>query len=359
MATITERRDAIGNVTFQARIRRAGYPPLSRTFPSRMQAVLWAEAVENELDKRDEQRAVDIALRKIAETAPPDRLTLGDLLQRYVDRVTPDKRSAIEEAWRIRGLMKHPIARCPIIALGTLQAAEWRDWRLKRVTGSTVKRDLNLLGHVIEIARIEWSIKIDSNPFRLIRHPRENPPRERRLNGDEEDRLIQACDGASRYMQRIIVLALETAMRRSEIVGLEWERIDFERSRILLDRTKTGASRYVIPSTRAANELLKIRHELQTWARARRCEVPPRVFPGLTPNAVGLCFERTVHRAGIRDFRFHDLRHEAISRMFEKGLTVMEVAQISGHQTLQMLKRYTHLQMGDLAKKLDGKSGGA
>ncbi|MEX3974031.1 tyrosine-type recombinase/integrase [Paraburkholderia caribensis] len=359
MATITERRDACGNTTFQARIRRAGYPPLSRTFPTRMQAVLWAEAIEHELDQREVQRTADIALRRLADTAPPDRLTLGDLLQRYLDRVTPSKRAAVEESWRIRGILKHPLARCSVVTLGAQQVAEWRDWRLKSVSGSTVKRDLNLLGHVVEIARIEWGIKIDGNPFRLIRHPRENPPRERRLNGNEEDRLIQACDGASRYMQRLIVLALETAMRRSEIVGLEWERIDFERSRIFLDRTKTGVSRYVIPSTRAVNELLKIRHELHMWARARRCEVPPRVFPGLTTNAVGLCFERTVCRAGIKNFRFHDLRHEAISRMFEKGLTLMEVAQITGHQTLQMLKRYTHLQMGDLARKLDRKPGGA
>ncbi|TXC86452.1 integrase [Paraburkholderia azotifigens] len=359
MATITERRDARGNTTFQARIRRAGYPPLSRTFPGRMQAELWATAIDGELDQREAQRAADIALRKVADAAPPDRLTLGDLLLRYRDRVTPGKRAAIEEGWRIRGLLGHPLARCPVVTLAPPQVAEWRDWRLKSVTGSTVKRDLTLLRHVIEIARIEWGIKLDSNPFTLIRQPRENPPRERRLNGDEEYRLIQACDGASRYMQRLIVLALETAMRRSEIVGLEWERIDFQRSRILLDRTKTGVSRHVIPSTRAVNELLKIRHELQAWARARRCEVPPRVFPGLTPNAVGLCFERTVRRAGIHDLRFHDLRHEAISRMFEKGLTVMEVAQISGHQTLQMLKRYTHLQMGDLARRLDRKPGGA
>jgi integrase len=357
MATITERRDARGNTLFQARIRRAGYPPLSRTLPSRMQAVLWAEAVESELDKRDEQRTVDIALRKVAETAPPDRLTLGDLLLRYMDRVTPDKRAAVEEGWRIRGILKHPLARCPVITLGTLQVAEWRDWRLKSVTGSTVNRDINLLSHVIEVARIEWGINIDGNAFQRIRRPRENPPRERRLIGDEEQKLMEACDSASSYMRRLIVLALETAMRRSEIIGLEWDRIDFEKQRILLTRTKTGVSRHVVPSTRAINELLKIRYELREWARIRRCELPPRVFPGLTPVAAGQCFERTVHRAGIKDLRFHDLRHEAISRMFEKGLTVMEVAQICGHQTLQMLKRYTHLEMRDLAKKLDRKPG--
>jgi len=357
MATITERRDTRGNTLFQARIRRAGYPPLSRTLSTRIQAVLWAEAVENELGKRDEQRAVDIALRKIAETAPPDRLTLGDLLQRYMERVTPDKRAAIEEGWRIRGLLKHPLARCPVVTLGTPQAAEWRDWRLKSVTGSTVNRDINLLGHVIEVARIEWGIKIDCNPFRLIRRPRENPPRERRLSPAEESRLLQACESASMYMQHIIVLAVETGMRRKEIIELEWDRINFDKRRVHLTQTKTGASRGVGLSSRALNELLKILHELREWARVRCYELPPRVFPGLTAVAVGECFERTVRRAGIKDLRFHDLRHEAVSRMFEKGLNPMEVAQISGHQTLQMLKRYTHLQIGDLAKKLDKKPG--
>jgi integrase len=357
MATITERRDARGNVTYQARIRRAGYHPLSSTFATRMQAALWAEAVESELDKRGDQRAIDIALRKVAETAPPDRLTLGDLLERYMERVTPDKRAAVEEGWRIRGLLKHPLARCPIATFGTVQVAEWRDWRLKTVTGSTVNRDLNLLGHVIEVARDEWGVKIDSNPFQRIRRARENPPRERRLAPAEESTLLQACEAASGYMRRLIVLAIETGMRRKEIIELEWERIDLERRRIHLTQTKTGSSRGVGLSTRALNELLKILHELKEWARKRCCELPPRVFPGLTPVAVGQCFERTVHRAGIKDLRFHDLRHEAISRMFEKGLNPIEVAQMSGHQTLQMLKRYTHLQMGDLARKLDRKPG--
>jgi integrase len=355
MATIVERRSARGDITYQARIRRIGYPPFSRTFSTRMQAVVWADSLESELDRREDQYAADAALRKLAESAPPDRMTLGDLLVRYMERVTPQKRANIEESWRIRGILKHPLCRCAIVNLTAVQVAEWRDGRLKKVSGSTVNRDINLLSHVIEVARIEWGIKLDGNPFRQIRRPRENPPRERRITPSEEQRLLQACETASPYMRRLIVLAVETAMRRSEIIALTWEQIDLEHRRIHLTKTKSGASRGVALSTRALNELLKILHEQRAWAELRRCEVPPRVFPGLTAVAVGECFERSVKRAGIEDFHFHDLRHEAISRMFEKGLTIMEVAQISGHQTLQMLRRYTHLQIGNLASKLDEK----
>jgi integrase len=357
MATITGRRNRLGNITFQVRVRKAGYPPLSRTFTTRMQAELWSQSIESELTRRNDQRSVDMAMSRLAESTSHERLTLGDLLIRYRERVTPDKRAAIEESWRIGGILKHPICLCTAQTLTVVQVAEWRDWRMTKVSGSTVNRDINLLSHVIEVSRTEWGIKLDGNPFQHIRRPRHNPPRERRITPDEETKLLQACDAAGAYMRRLIVLAIETGMRRGEIIGLEWARIDFERRHIHLTRTKTGVSRGVALSTRALNELLKILRELREWARVRRCELPPRVFPGLTPVAVGQCFDRTVQRAGLDGLHFHDLRHEAISRMFEKGLTMMEVAAISGHQTLQMLKRYTHLQIGELARKLDRNTG--
>jgi integrase len=133
-------------------------------------------------------------------------------------------------------------------------------------------------------------------------------------------------------------------MRRSEIVGLEWERVHLKEPSVQLTRTKTGRPRGVALSSRAVATLSAL--------RPANGDLNGSVFPGLTPNALKLAFRRAVERAGIADFHLHDLRHEATSRLFEKGLSVMEVASITGHQDVRMLRRYTHLQVRDLARKL-------
>jgi integrase len=205
---------------------------------------------------------------------------------------------------------------------------------------------MNLLGHVLEIARREWEADFEVNPFQRVRRPPQGQPRERRLSPAEESALMLACEATKNpYVRPIITLALETAMRRSEIVGLEWERVHLKEPSLQLTRTKTGRPRGVPLSSRAVATLSALRP-------ATGGEPKGSVFPGLTPNAFKLAFRRAVERAGIPDLHFHDLRHEATSRLFEKGLSVMEVASITGHQDVRMLRRYTHLQVRDLARKL-------
>jgi integrase len=217
---------------------------------------------------------------------------------------------------------------------------------MRRVSGATVNRDMNLLGHVVEIARREWGIDFDANPFQRVRRPPQGQSRERRLSPIEESALMLACEATTNpYVRPIIALALETAMRRSEIVGLEWEMVHLKEPSLQLTRTKTGKPRGVPLSSRAVATLSALRP-------ATSSELKGSVFPGLTANALKLAFRRAVERAGVPDLRFHDLRHEATSRLFEKGLSVMEVASITGHQDVRMLRRYTHLQVRDLARKL-------
>jgi integrase len=144
-------------------------------------------------------------------------------------------------------------------------------------------------------------------------------------------------------LKPLIILALETSMRRGELLGLRWEHIDFERRVAHLPLTKNGDSRDVPLSLRATGAL-------QSLISATRRH-PDRVFP-MTGNAVRLAFERLRERVGMNDFHFHDLRHEAVSRLFEKGLNVVEVSTISGHKELRMLQRYTHLRAADLVARL-------
>ena len=174
-----------------------------------------------------------------------------------------------------------------------------------------------------------WNLA--DNPVEKIRLPKNNPPRERRLKPGEYERLKKASsDTKVWYLWPIIDFAIETGMRRSEILSMKWEHIGIDNQRVLLPLTKNGSSRWV-PLTKKAVEILN--------------QVPrttDQVFP-VTDVALRQSWERLRNRANLIDFTFHDLRHEAISRMFEKGLNVPEVASISGHKTASQLFRYVQV----------------
>jgi integrase len=166
--------------------------------------------------------------------------------------------------------------------------------------------------------------------------------RERRLKDGEVERLAQAAQRCrNKLVLPIILIAAETGMRRGEILSLEWKNIDEERQSLLLPHTKNGHSR-MIPLSERALAILK-----------PLPKTDERVFP-MTANGFRLAWERVRLRAGIADLHFHDLRHEVISRLFELGLSVPEVALISGHRDARMLFRYTHPMRETILKKLNG-----
>ena len=178
-------------------------------------------------------------------------------------------------------------------------------------------------------------------PVDLIRIPNGIKRRERRLEADEWQRLETASAVCTnRYTWPAIQLALHTAMRRSELLKLTWEDVDTESSLAYLHDTKNGQSRAVPLSRQALDVLAKLKKTDQ------------HILP-VTETALRQSWERLVRRAGVKDFRFHDFRHEAISRFFEMGLSVPEVALISGHKDVRMLFRYTHLKAQDVVGKLD------
>ncbi len=180
--------------------------------------------------------------------------------------------------------------------------------------------------------------------MKLVRRPVIRNERSRRLSGDEEQRLLDSCDaGQIPFFKTIVILAIETGMRRGEILGLKWSDISHNRRVITLTMTKNGSGREVPLSQRA----------LQTLSEWKdHCEVDQStVFP-MKAGALEQAWRRLLARSNVKGLRFHDLRHEGVSRLFERGLNMIEVSSISGHKELRMLKRYTHLSADDLVGRL-------
>ncbi|GJE78251.1 site-specific integrase [Methylorubrum suomiense] len=312
-------------------MRRKGIAPRAKSFDTKADAERWARSLEAELDR----------CGALPDTRSAEKTTLAQVLERYRDTVSPTKRSSVTEIARINAILRRPICHRTMTLLSSADLATYRDERLKSVAPATVIRELNTISHAIDTARREWDIHLAQNPCKLVRRPSPPKGRTRRLEGDEEQRLLTAADkGRVPYLRPLIELAVETGMRRGELLSLTWENVDLDRRVAHLPLTKNGSSRDVPLSTRAVATLMKLR----TGESAK-------VFTA-APNAVRLAWERLRRRVGLNDLHLHDLRHEAVSRLFEKGFNVVEVASISGHRELRMLQRYTHLRAADLAKRL-------
>ncbi len=332
MATFRKR----GPHQWQALVRKKGHPSAAKTFDTKAAAVTWARATEYEMDQG-----------LFVSRAKAESTTLGELLERYLEEITPLKMGVGPESARIKALLRHKLANRYVAGIRSVDIARYRDERLRVVCPGTAKRDMVILSHLFEVARKEWGIHV-SNPVRDVRLPAHDRARDRRLqtgndgSEDEESRLMTACRKARNpFLLPIVRLALETAMRQSELASLRWEHISLQRRVAFLPHTKNGHTRSVPLSSTAVGVLTAL-------PRSTNGEV----FPGLTAEAIKRAFIRAVRRAGIINLRFHDLRHEATTRLFEKGLNIMEVATITGHRDLRMLRRYTHLKAEDLARKL-------
>ena len=329
MATIRKLRGK-----WQAMVRRKGIAPRSKSFDKKTDAEKWARDLEAQVD----------AAGYVPDTKIAEQTTLGDILKRYMSEITPMKCSAKTEAIRIKAMLRRDVCHRTLALLTSADLAGYRDERLKTVAPATIIRELNTISHAIDTAQREWGIHLARNPTKMVRRPSAPKGRTRRLEGDDEAKLLVACDtGRNPWMKPIIILAVETGMRRGEILDMRWEHIDLERRIVHLPLTKNGECRDVPLSTRALAAITGLMEQPNRDAE--------RVFP-VTPNSIRLAWEHLRVRAGVGDLHLHDLRHEAVSRLFEKGLDIMEVSTISGHKTLSMLKRYTHLRAEDLVARL-------
>jgi integrase len=327
VATIRKR-----NGQWQVQVRRRGFDPVSKTFAARQDATGWARQIEAEMDRNA------YTPRKTAES-----ITLKALTDRYLQEVAPQKRSHRAMRYDLLALGHHFRHRT-LATLTPTDVAAFRDARLGNgCAGATVRKQLNLLARVIDTAGREWGVHAATNPARMVSRPAPAPGRSRRVTATEESMLLDACR-ASRApnLDSIMILAIETAMRLGELLALGWADVHLDRRTVHLRTTKNGEPRMVPLSNRAVDVLTPLKRE-----------GAGRVFPNWKDT---LSFEHAWHRAvvrsGLADLRFHDLRHEATTRLFERGLNPMQVAAITGHKTLQMLKRYTHLRAEDLVPLL-------
>ncbi len=318
---------------WQVQVRRRGVKPAVRSFGTKTDATRWARQLECELD-----RGIYV------DRSEAERTTVAALIDRYLSDVTPAKKSASRER-RTLGALRAQFGTYSPASLRPSHIAEYRDARLSAGrAGATVVKELNSLAHVFEVAIKDWGIALPVNPAKQVRRPQVARGRDRRLLPGEEEKLLAACKASrARMLAPAVRIALETGMRMGEILALDWRHIDLAGRVATLMDTKNGDIRHVPLSTAAASVLSGLPRRLGnsrvfwTWQR---------------PDSLENAWRRAVKAAGLEDLRFHDLRHEAASRLFELGLNPMEVASISGHRTLQMLKRYTHLKAHELVKKL-------
>jgi len=360
MATLRKR----GPYQWEAQIRRRGYPATSKTFETKAEADAWASMIESEMS-----RGVWVSRSEAESTM------LLDLLDRYEKEVVPGKKGQAQERSVLSVWRETELAARTVAGVRSSDVAAVRDRWLRSYEPATVLRRLSVLSHIFNMARKEWGMESVSNPVELIRKPAVSNARSRRivelrsesslqLTELEIDRIIAASE--SQFLPTIIRLAIETAMRRGEIVGLRWEHVDFKRRVVHLPRTKNGSSRDVPLSTAAVTALAAVRPPNEHSGAEKSLE--GRVFQ-IREDAVTRAFERALARARITyegeckdagsqpspsflvDLRFHDLRHEAASRLAEV-YQLHELAKVTGHKDPRMLMRYYHPKAEDLAKKL-------
>lgn len=324
MAYYEKRGDA-----WRAQIRRKGYPTLSATFDTKAEAQRWAAEIEG-----------DMSRSRFVDTREAESTTLTEALARYVNEVSESKKGSAQEKVRAKKWQKSAWGEKSLAAIRSSDMAAYRDAELKAgKSTATVRLNLALISHLYTVASKDWGIQGLKNPCTAIRMPKGSKQRERRPTTAELKSLLKHAGDINAELPVIIELAVETAMRRSELVMLRKDQV---RGRVaFLEDTKNGERRSV-PLSKRAVELLD---GLPTPIDGGR-------FFHLKLDSVSNYFALACEAAKIRDLRLHDMRHEATSRLFERGLSMMEIASITGHKTLSMLKRYTHLCPNDLAEKL-------
>jgi integrase len=321
MASIRKR-----NGKWQVRINRDDVS-VTKTFLNKKDGETWARLTEVAIERNE----FTLKTKKTTET-------LGQLLDQYNKEVAPLHRSKTTSF--MLASLKSRLGDVRVDSFNARDLADWRDKRLQEVKAASVVRELNTLSALLNHARKEWCIQI-ANPVADIKRPTVASSRTRRLIDDEEMQLIAALPNVYRNILRF---ALATAMRRGEVLSLLWCNVNLEIGVAVLPMTKNGEMRRV-PLSKEAISILKEQRSASIQS------IAGRVFD-VSDISLDKAWRRACGKAGIVGLRFHDLRHESISRLFEIGLNPMEVSSISGHKTLQMLKRYTHLRAEELAKKL-------
>jgi integrase len=340
MATIRLRKSG----WWQAIVERKGYPLQSKTFEFNDDAQKWARDIETLIDKGI-----------FTDRSEAERTTLSDLISRFKTDFAPHhyrKREDEKEAYKSQckrldeGLGKYSLA-----ALDQKLVAKYRDDRLKVVAASTVRKEIFMLSKILGFGEIECGITLPrGNPTKKVRKPSEGKGRDRRLESAELTKLLDECKASRNiYLLPAVELAIETGMRQGELLALTWKDVDTKEGLLFIRKSKGDTSeengRIVPLSDRAIAILDKLPRDLKN----------KHVIP-VQRMTLYHVYMAAVNRAEIKDFDFHDLRHEALSRLGEQGdLSTREMMQMSGHKTARMVMKYQHADVKKIREKLKAK----
>jgi integrase len=326
MATFFQR----DNGSWQAKVRIKGRS-LSKTFPTKTEAKIWATTQESEVQRGLWQ-----------DTKTAESTLFSAIVDSYVERVLPSLKGAKKDK-SLCDCIKAETTSLRLTDLTTKTLSTYRDRLGKSLAAATVVKRLNLINRIMKFAQVDLGIFLPQGlTVQQIKKPKVNNLRDRRLHAGELELLLP---NASRHLRPVIKFALATAMRRDELAKLRWVNIKLKDRYALLIDTKNSESRKV-PLT---DEALLVLKELSSGQKSEN----DLVFGYTSEQSITTAFKRACLRTNIQDLNFHDLRHEAISRLFESGLNIIEAAAVSGHKELRMLQRYTHLKPANIADKLN------
>ena len=332
MASLEERKSKDGKITYRVKIRLKGYPTQTATFERKTDAKKWVQQTESAIREGRHFRTVEAK-----------RHTLSQLIDKYIADVLPRLKSAKQRIrhleWWKKEIGEYTLAdvKPPLIVECRNKLASGQTVRKQPRSKSTVNRYLASLSHVFTMAVKEWHWTED-NPLQKVSNYKEPRGRVRFLSDEERKALLEACK-SNDVLYAIVVLALSTGARKGEILNLRWRDIDLNREIIVLEETKNGERR-VLPLTGHAKKLIQ---ELGKVRSIKSDLVFPSKRAPKRPLTIQKVFDKAMADAGINDFRFHDLRHSAASYLAMNGASLAEIAEILGHKTLQMVKRYAHL----------------
>ncbi len=340
MANIQERITKDGKKVFRVRVRIKGYPLQTATFDKKTDAKLWGKQTE-----------IAIIEGKHFKSLQSKRYTLNDLIQRYVEEALPLKPKSYKdqkqqlEVWRkeIGHLTLQEVTPSVITAFRNKLSVGKTNRGIR--SKATVNRYLAVMSHAFTIAMKEWEW-VSENPVMKVSRLKESRGRVRFLSDTEREALLFACkESDNKYLYSIVVLTLSTGARKNEILQLKWKNIDFDRQVITLHETKNGERR-LLPLHGYAYELI-------SGLCKNRIFTSEYLFPSDRtdkPVDIKKSWETSIKKAGIENFRFHDLRHSTASYLAMDGASMTDIAEVLGHKTLQMVKRYAHLSEAHTSK---------
>lgn len=316
-------------VCHQVRIRRKGFKLKYKTFKSLTKAQEWMERIDKEISSgRCDFKLIN------------KQYTFGEVIDRYIKNVLPNKapKCQIDQGIQLNW-WKGKLGKLYISNISSSAISQCKDELLKSRLNSTVNRYLSAISHVLSVASREWEL-IDNNPTNRVFRLREPAGRSRFLNKDERKLLFREAKASRNpYLYTIIVIALSTGARKMEIVGLKWEDLNLDRNSITLYETKNREIRN-IPLIGYA--YIKMVEHYEKFKHINNTYVFESKQSGLPIN-IDTAWLYAIKRSGIKDFRFHDLRHSCASYLAMSGAKLMEIATILGHKDLKSTRRYSHL----------------